>query len=215
MRTKGTVLIALGLLLIAGSAGLAGFNLWQSAQAGETAARDLALLLDAEDTQTEPREGILIQSVPKVESLPVPEMPVTEVNGREYVGTVELPTIDRTLPVLNGWDSELLQIAPCRYAGSAYTGDLILMAHNYDSHFGRLKNLRIGDPVTFRDMAGNSFFYEVAVLETLKPEDTQQMEEGDWDLTLFTCTVGGKTRVTVRCTLLNAEINMEYAEGIR
>lgn len=215
MRTKGTVLIALGLLLIAGSAGLAGFNLWQSAQAGETAARDLALLLDAEDTQTEPREEILIQSVPKVESLPVPEMPVTEVNGREYVGTVELPTIDRTLPVLNGWDSELLQIAPCRYAGSAYTGDLILMAHNYDSHFGRLKNLRIGDPVTFRDMAGNSFFYEVAVLETLKPEDTQQMEEGDWDLTLFTCTVGGKTRVTVRCTLLNAEINMEYAEGIR
>lgn len=215
MRTKGTVLIALGLLLIAGSAGLAGFNLWQSAQAGETAARDLALLLDTEDTQTEPREEILIQSVPKVESLPVPEMPVTEVNGREYVGTVELPTIDRTLPVLNGWDSELLQIAPCRYAGSAYTGDLILMAHNYDSHFGRLKNLRIGDPVTFRDMAGNSFFYEVAVLETLKPEDTQQMEEGDWDLTLFTCTVGGKTRVTVRCTLLNAEINMEYAEGIR
>lgn len=215
MRTKGTVLIALGLLLIAGSAGLAGFNLWQSAQAGETAARDLALLLDAEDTQTEPREEILIQSVPKVESLPVPEMPVTEVNGREYVGTVELPTIDRTLPVLNGWDSELLQIAPCRYAGSAYTGDLILMAHNYDSHFGRLKNLRIGDPVTFRDMAGNSFFYEVAVLETLKPEDSQQMEEGDWDLTLFTCTVGGKTRVTVRCTLLNAEINMEYAEGIR
>lgn len=215
MRTKGTVLIALGLLLIAGSAGLAGFNLWQSAQAGETAARDLALLLDAEDTQTEPREEILIQSVPKVESLPVPEMPVTEVNGREYVGTVELPTIDRTLPVLNGWDSELLQIAPCRYAGSAYTGDLVLMAHNYDSHFGRLKNLRIGDPVTFRDMAGNSFFYEVAVLETLKPEDTQQMEEGDWDLTLFTCTVGGKTRVTVRCTLLNAEINMEYAEGIR
>lgn len=215
MRTKGTVLIALGLLLIAGSAGLAGFNLWQSAQAGETAARDLVLLLDTEDTQTEPREEILIQSVPKVESLPVPEMPVTEVNGREYVGTVELPTIDRTLPVLNGWDSELLQIAPCRYAGSAYTGDLILMAHNYDSHFGRLKNLRIGDPVTFRDMAGNSFFYEVAVLETLKPEDTQQMEEGDWDLTLFTCTVGGKTRVTVRCTLLNAEINMEYAEGIR
>ena len=215
MRTKGTVLIALGLLLIAGSAGLAGFNLWQSTQAGETAAQDLALLLDTEDTPTGPREEILIQSVPKVESLPVPEMPVTEINGREYVGTVELPTIDRTLPVLNGWDSELLQIAPCRYAGSAYTGDLILMAHNYDSHFGRLNKLHIGDPVTFRDVAGNSFSYEVAVLETLKPEDTRQMEEGDWDLTLFTCTVGGKTRVTIRCTLLSVEINMEQEKGIR
>lgn len=28
-----------------------------------------------------------------------------------------------------------------------------------------------------------------------------EMTGGDWDLTLFTCTIGGKKRITVRCTL--------------
>jgi sortase A len=27
------------------------------------------------------------------------------------------------------------------------------------------------------------------------------MESGDWDLTLFTCTTGGQSRITVRCVL--------------
>ena len=214
---RGNVLIALGLLLIAGAAGLTVFNYRQSDRAGEIAARDLELLVDAWEIPTEPRMEVPAQSLPVEEYLPVPEMemPVLEVNGREYVGTLELPAISRTLPVLNGWDEELLQIAPCRYEGSAYTGNLIIMAHNYDSHFGRLKKLQTGDSVTFRDMAGNVFSYEVVSMETLNPEDTQKMEEGDWDLTLFTCTVGGKTRVTVRCALLQAAINTEQDEGIR
>lgn len=27
------------------------------------------------------------------------------------------------------------------------------------------------------------------------------MKEGDWDLTLFTCTFGGQQRFTVRCSM--------------
>jgi hypothetical protein len=30
----------------------------------------------------------------------------------------------------------------------------------------------------------------------------QKDEENDWDLTLFTCTLGGSFRVTVRCTAM-------------
>lgn len=205
MRTKGTLLIGLGLTLILGAAGLTGYNLWENQQAGAAAAQDLAQLLQqeplpAKTTPIQPEQGM---PVPETEAdyllVPEMEMPVTEVDGREYVGTLEMLTIGRTLPVLNSWDAELLQIAPCRYTGSAYSGNLILMAHNYDSHFGRLKNLQTGDLVTFRDVEGNVFTYEVAELEILNPTDTQRLEEGDWDLTLFTCTVGGKTRVTVRC----------------
>ncbi len=48
-------------------------------------------------------------------------------------------------------------------------------------------------------MDGNVFSYEVALLEILQPTDVDEMEGGDWDLTLFTCTVGGKSRVTARC----------------
>ncbi len=32
--------------------------------------------------------------------------------------------------------------------------------------------------------------------------DVEEMITGDWDLTLFTCTLGGQTRVTVRCQLI-------------
>ena len=38
-------------------------------------------------------------------------------------------------------------------------------------------------------------------METLMPTAVEEMESGDWDLTLFTCTVGGRTRVAVRCAL--------------
>ena len=40
--------------------------------------------------------------------------------------------------------------------------------------------------------------------EVLAPTDIEGMESGDWDLTMFTCTIGGKSRVTVRCDRLEA-----------
>lgn len=43
------------------------------------------------------------------------------------------------------------------------------------------------------------FDYVVSELEILEPYAVSQMTEGDWDLTLFTCTPGGQHRVTLRC----------------
>lgn len=215
MRTRGSGWIALGLLLIAAAAGLTGYNIMQSERAASVAEQDLTILmqmqpaLESRTAEKSPAEPIQPEGTADYQLVPEMEMPVLEVDGREYVGTLEMPTIHRKLPVLNSWDDELLQIAPCRYLGSAYTGDLILMAHNYDSHFGKIKNLQTGDPVIFQDVEGNQFFYEVISMETLKPTDTRQMEEGDWDLTLYTCTIGGKMRVTVRCAEIGEMQNVE------
>ena len=76
---------------------------------------------------------------------------------------------------------------------------MIIAAHNYRTHFGHLKELGTGDEVRFTDMEGNVFRYTVAELETLGKYDVDDMKSGDWDLTLFTCTYGGQSRVTVRC----------------
>ena len=54
-------------------------------------------------------------------------------------------------------------------------------------------------------MDGNLFTYEMAERETLMPTSVEEMTSGDWDLTLFTCTVGGQSRVTVRCTLVEGD----------
>ena len=79
------------------------------------------------------------------------------------------------------------------------------MAHNYDRHFGRIRNLRSGDRVTFTDMEGTTVEYEVVALEILEPMAIEEMTAGEFDLTLFTCTYGGKSRVTIRCDRVEAE----------
>ena len=51
----------------------------------------------------------------------------------------------------------------------------------------------------FFDADRNRFAYEVAGVEELDSTAIEEMVTGDWDLTLFTCTLSGQTRFTVRC----------------
>ena len=92
-----------------------------------------------------------------------------------------------------------MTIAPCRYTGSAYLDNLILAAHNYSTHFGRLGELTKGDAVIFTDTVGNQFFYQVDEITRLEGTAVEEMEAGEWDLTLFTCTRDSRSRITVRC----------------
>ena len=126
-------------------------------------------------------------------------MPAVTVDGRQYIGVLTVPSLSLSLPVMSEWSYDNLKIAPCRYQGSAYKGDLIVAGHNYRKHFSPLKTLPIGAEIQFTDVDGNQFLYQVADLEVLDKMDVEEMETGDWDLTLFTCTYGGQTRFTVRC----------------
>lgn len=193
MKRKGKGLIFTGLLLIAAALFLTGYNLFDQMRAQRSAAQAAAQL-----AEWLPQAGEA--AVPDYLMAPEMEMPVETIDGVDYVGVLRIPSLALELPVISQWSYPLLKIAPCRYSGSAYQNNLVLCAHNYASHFGNLKNLHIGDAVTFTDMDGNLFTYQVAELETLPPQATEEMENGDWDLTLFTCTVGGQSRVTVRCT---------------
>lgn len=193
MKRKGKGLIFTGLLLIAAALFLTGYNLFDQMRAQRSAAQAAAQL-----TEQLPQAGEA--AVPDYLMAPEMEMPVETIDGVDYVGVLRIPALALELPVISQWSYPLLKIAPCRYSGSAYQNNLVLCAHNYASHFGNLKNLHIGDAVTFTDMDGSLFTYQVAELENLPPQATEEMKNGDWDLTLFTCTVGGQSRVTVRCT---------------
>ena len=100
---------------------------------------------------------------------------------------------------MSDWDYTRLKIAPCRYSGSTKSDDLVIAAHNYTRHFRSLKRLPIGAEVTFTDMDGVVSVYEVVATDILAPTDVAEMTAGDYDLTLFTCTYGNRSRVTVRC----------------
>ena len=209
MRNKrGTLLIVLGLLLITAALLLTGYNIWDERRAAATADSVLQSMPDELRTAvSEPAADDSVLENPDPQETFIPdyilnpgmEMPTLEFDGKLYIGVISIPSIGVELPVLSEWSTANLRTAPCRYTGSAYTDDMILAGHNYRTHFGSLHRVSIGDAVTFTDAQGNLFCYTVAEMEVLDGKAVEQMQSGDWDLTLFTCTYGGRSRITVRC----------------
>ena len=202
-RGRGTVWINAGLLLIAAALFLTAYNERESHEARDSARQVIAQLCDA--LPTEAGEPTTLPDVRR-------EMPVKTINGRDYIGVLSIPSLELELPVISQWDYPALKVAPCRYSGSLYQDNLIICAHNYASHFGKLKELQPGDIVLFTDMDEHVVTFQMVERETLNPMDAEGMEAGDWDLTLFTCTIGGQTRVTIRLERVEVFRNPETEE---
>lgn len=126
-------------------------------------------------------------------------MGTVKVDGNEYIGFLNIPSVNIELPVLSSWSYPLLKISPCRYNGSVKGGSLVIAGHNFTRHFGKLGNMAAGDDVYFTDVDGTVTKYVVSEVITLQKTQIDEMNSSDWDLTLFTCTYGGKLRIAVRC----------------
>ena len=200
----GKIFTITGLLLFAAALALSVYNLWDGYRAEQSREklleeyRDKSQNISDEGEQAEESDGQIpdYQLNPEME---MPEITLEDLDGAACIGVLEIPKIDLKLPVLSEWSYPLLKKAPCRYSGSAYLDNLVIAAHNYRTHFGKLKELETGDEVIFTDAAGNRFEYKVAAVEALTPQSVEDMTSGEWALSLFTCTLDGKNRVTVRC----------------
>lgn len=180
------ILIITGVLLIISAIALAGYNVMTDMKAS-IRAYDLLAQMDIKEMKT----SDITDGTRQLQEV--------EIDDIWCIGTVEFPSWGTALPVAGSWDESTARIAPCRYSGSPYSNDMIIAGHNYRSHFGKLRSISIGDPVTFIDLNGNAYWYTVTEVEVVDGDDIEAMKSGDWDLTLFTCTIGGQSRVTVRC----------------
>mgnify|MGYP004705414445 FL=1 len=207
----GNILKGAGLILVTAAVLLLVYNLWDGHRARESEEAILAEYLqenkkvsespDASDKEDE-------QNIPDYllnPDMDMPEYTLKSLGDVACIGILEIPALDLELPVISSWSYSSLRLAPCRYSGSAYKGDLVIAAHNYQSHFGGLRTLPEGSEVFFTDAVGNRFSYYVAVTEALTPWSVDDMTSGEWPLTLFTCTLDSQNRVTVRC---------EYSEAM-
>ena len=152
--------------------------------------------------ETTPEENRQEESEDPPGDLPQ-EMPTAQVDGYDCIGVLSIPVLELELPVLADWSYAKLRVAPCHYFGSCYGENFVIAAHNYQTHFGRLSELQQKDLILFTDISGTVHYYEVVLLETLPGSATEEMITSGFDLSLYTCTPGGASRVTVRCSAIS------------
>ena len=189
MKDKlGKLCIVLGIVLVLAAVLLLVRNIYEAKQAEKAAQDVLAELMEQMDQ---------VSGAPDFYGS---EMKTVQIDGYEYIGCLSIPALGIELPVMAEWDYSRLKLAPCRYSGSVNTGDLVIAAHNYRTHFRALWHIPIGETVYFTDMQGIRSTYKVEDVETLSPTSVEDMTDGEYPLTLFTCNYGGSARVTVRCS---------------
>lgn len=215
---KGKYFIISGAVLLLAALSLILYNVYEDRKSGEYAETVLAELKidiseaaaateNIEEETTEPVEDVFSKYEEKPTE-PVDEAPETiEIDGESYIGILQIPALGIELPVMAEWSYPNLKKSPCRYVGNPNSKNLIIAAHNYSSHFGRISELRSGDEILFTDVNGKVFRYSVAMTENIGGKDIEAMMkdiDDNWQLTLFTCTLGGQSRVSVRAEEIEA-----------
>lgn len=227
-KRRGPILILIGLVLIIAAVGLVLYNNWDSDRAGRES-EEIADLLESiiiydpapvptmdngqpvalPDPQATPQPIEAVEpgeeeTVPGETDADTPPMATVWIEEWRYIGVLELPTLNLKLPVLNRWSYAKLNVAPCRYYGSVYRNNMVICGHNYATHFSPVRSIALGADVYFTDVTGTRFHYVVSGTETVQPMAVEDMiiSDGEWDLTLFTCNIGGATRFACRCKLV-------------
>ncbi|MBR4101710.1 MAG: sortase [Oscillospiraceae bacterium] len=222
-KTHAWCLIVIGAMLLIAALLLIVYNMRQDEGSGKESAlilSDLRQHISQQQTEPPTTEPDLMQYIPTndlfseyateetqetTEPADPLEDPVVEIDGSQYIGIISIPCLSVELPVMKDWSYPKLRRAPCRYQGNAVTGDLIIAAHNFRSHFGNIQSLNSGDQIVFLNADGEKYIYEVIQTDMVGGRDIPSMLAGSqdgWDLTLFTCTLSGQTRVAVRAVLI-------------
>lgn len=199
--------LMLGSALVLAAVCLYVYDRLEDARAGAQAASAVSQLRQSQSIAAvseteEPADSA--ESLPTEDAEPGPEpasaseTPASSIE-REYLGVLTIPALGLELPVQTEWSKANLKVSPCRQCGSTAGGDLVIAAHNYKSHFGRLSSLSEGDEVRFTSQDGAEAVYTVERTAQVSPEEPEALREGGCPLVLYTCTPGGKARVVVYC----------------
>ncbi len=195
-KTLVVILRCLGITLILLALGTTIYNLAVDYLSGKKA----KVILDKLDAQIEDRSSADTNHEDDSNT----KMPAIDIDGKNYIGIITIPSINIKLPVLEEYSEKNMKIAPVLYKGTIYQKNAIIAAHSYASQFKHIQKLKLGDQVLFEDIDGHFFKYEVIKKERLSTDDVELMESGEWDLTLFTCTTSNANfRATVRLKLLD------------
>lgn len=189
-RKRACALFLAGAILIGAALGIHIVQRNQDRMAAQTA----QLLLQQLELSRVPVIGTQEQP----EGVSDPLLPQRQYMDYQLIGSLSIPSVGIHLPILDNWDEAMLKVAPCRYEGSLSEKNLILMGHNYRSHFTPLRKVKAGALVEFTNTDGKVFHFKVELTEILHRNEGEKLVS-EYPLTIFTCTPGGINRFVVRC----------------
>ncbi len=176
------------------------------------------------DATTADEETLVVALNDNAEEVPVEEQPEPTVlpqfntvyrtaSGTEYRvdSILNIPSLGINYPVLSDSTYELLKISLNKFWGGEpnEVGNYCIVGHNYDGKdifFGKLHKLANGDIVELQDKTGRVLKYKVYNTFIVQPTDvacTSQLTNGKTEMTLITCSEGGKTRLIVKCRAID------------
>lgn len=196
------ILLGLGCLCIIGAVGLATYNYLDEQRAHEASAELTQRMTKALTANVMKEAAQIDEELGEPVVTETTEIPAVNIDDYDVCGIITIPKIEIDLAVIRDWSYPNLSVSACRYSGSP-DEQMIIMAHNNKFHFGRMERLEIGDSVTFTDVTGVEYHYEVSGKEEWDENQLREIISGDdWDLTLFTCKYSGQSRLVVRCVLV-------------
>lgn len=124
--------------------------------------------------------------------------------GFPMVGTIEIPAINFTSPVLQDASSKAIEVAVGIYDGPGLNeiGNTTIAGHNYRDgrFFSNNKKLVEGDKIHITDDTGRKITYVIYKTYTTTPEDSSYLDrdtEGRREISLTTCTDDTKSRLII------------------
>lgn len=127
------------------------------------------------------------------------QMPVMEIDGKDYVGLMEVPAFGICTAIADGWEGKRLVPAVGRFWGSAYDGTLVVGGPDVPGQFAFCDTVELGTQITVTDMTGTQFSYTVCRVDRAKSADAQWLTNSDFDLTLFCRSTYTMEYIAVRC----------------
>lgn len=126
------------------------------------------------------------------------------------IGTIEIPKLNLSYPILSHLTDDFLKIAPCRFYGEMpnQLSNLCIAGHNYDNQkfFSHIASLKTGDTIFLIDSQNNKFTYLVSDQYEVKANDLSPIYEKAQEiplLTLVTCNNFTKNRIIVKAKMKN------------
>ena len=110
-------------------------------------------------------------------------MSVLSVDGIDFVGIVELPRYESTLPICADWGKTSKY--PCRFSGSVYDGTMQIGATTQKGQYDFYRELSVGDTVIYTDVEGNRYTFTISSLYYKKHADQAALHQKEAPLTLF------------------------------